>query len=62
LAKATFQNQSRIMPLFVAIVLFVVAGLWLARWCFYRLAKACAEDFLRDPAGELGNRDQRGAP
>lgn len=45
------------MPLVVSIVLVVVAGLWLARWCYYRLAKACAEDFLRDPTGELGDRD-----
>ncbi len=50
------------MPQFFAIVLIIVAGLWLARWCFYRLAKACAEDFLHDPAGELGDRDQGEAP
>jgi len=50
------------MQLFVFISLFIVAGFWLARWCLCGLAKACAEDFLRDPSGERGNRDQPEAP
>ena len=43
------------MSLLVTIVLIVAAGMLLARWCFYRLARACAEDFVR----EFGNREQR---
>jgi len=62
LPTTTFQNQPTIMQLFVFISLFIVAGFWLARWCLCGLAKACAEDFLRDPSGERGNRDQPEAP